>query len=473
MPDLHPLLAPLADPSPAVVADALRKVRFRDLKDPAVFDAVLRACADERAVDGATVQGADPFAAFFSEAPRSAATLAAIAADRLEKAGVPEDVSSAERLAAVLDGLTTAGPLGPVAAKILATTRWPDPVGAVRAVVPALCRHDVSLFQVLVALPSAAVHEICLLAASPFRPRLFQELLNHAPSQDDAVAAVVAAVGTGGAALDEAAAVTLLSTLAAWNRKETPRVAAALEPTFPLALAWRALDEEAARPTLAAAIADPARPLGDVGRFWPRVAEVLRAREPLAGYPVAGLLRATGADPGVVAALGVDDEVEVVLHEWVAGHAADVDRAWAAGLALLGAGRLGRSRATLEGLLGGGDPAEWPVFESPVVQALCALQPPLSGWVDACCSAARLDPSVIPDVSAAIGQLDDGAVARWAGAVLDLAEAAPRVIVRLSAKAVQDRPAGVEVDALEPLLGRLHPSAAERFERVRMVVRAG
>lgn len=468
MPDPHPLLSSLADPSPAVVADALRKVRFRDLKDPEVLGAVLACCADERPVEGTTANAPDPFAAFFDAAPKAAATIASIATERLEKAGIPEETASAERVAAVLHALPVAGPLGPAGARLLAQTKWPDPVAAVRAIVPALTRHDVPLFQVLVNLPSTILTEICGLAARPFRPRLFQELMNHSPSQDAAVAAVVAAVEGGEAGLDEGLAVTLLSTLVAWNRAEAPRVARALEPAHPLALAWRALDDPDARPLLREAI--ERGDLGDPGRFWPRLGEALRHREPLEGYPVATLLARTGTDPGVVAAWGVDDDVSAVLHAWVAALPSDPDRAWDAALQLAKADRLGTSRRLLESALTDG---ELPPFERGALTTLAALSPPLSGFVDACAAGVRREPDVLPDVVAACGALDDASVGRIADASLAVAEAAPRGVRRLSAKTVQEGPEGVPIDALDAWVDRLHPAARERFERVRSVVRAG
>jgi hypothetical protein len=484
-PPPNPLLSALRDDSPSVVAGALRKVRFRDIKDPDVLAAVLRSCADERQVPGATVEAADPFAAFFSTpeggavpggAGRAGATLAVIAAERLEKAGLPETTESAAQLAAVLDALPTAGALGPVAARLLAETRWPDATEAVRHIVPALCRHDVPLFQVLVKLPSTVLDTVCALAASPFRPRLFQELMNHSPSQDTAVAAVVAAVGAGTAGLDEVRAVTLVSTLVAWNRKEAAEVAALLEPSWPLLLAWRALDDASQRPALRERL--ERGELGDPGRFWPRVAEVLRHRETLPGYPVATFLRLTAEDPGVVAAVGVDDEVAAVLHTWVAdlseeGSPERVDRAWGAAVLLLGAERLDASRVHLERALQGGDPARWPAFDAPVLTALARAVPPLSGLVDLLATGVGSDPAVTSAVVEALAHLDDGAVARVVDRVLGLAESAPRVVERLSPKVVREAASGVDVDALEPLIGRCHAHTRDRFERARAVLRAG
>jgi hypothetical protein len=469
--DPSPLLAALSDPSPAVVAEALRRVRFRDLKDPAVLEAVFRCCADERAVAGAEVAARDPFAAFFSDTPREAATLAAIAAERLEKAGLPEETASAVRLASVLDALPAAGPLGAVGARLLGETRWPDPEAAVRALVPALCRHDVALFQVLVTMPSTVLDTVCALAAAPLRPRLLQELMNHAPSQDAAVRALVASVEAGAAGLDETLAVTAVSTLVAWNRKEAAGVAARLEADWPLLLAWRALDDAAERPRLHTAVAAGA--LGDPDRFWPRVAEVLRHREPLPGYPIAAFLRATGADHGVLSAVGVDDDAAEVLHDWVAALDVDPDRAWAAVEHLLAAGKLGRSRAPVESAIAGADPERWPPFDGPLLTALAAVSPPLAGLPELCRRAVALDATVVGAVVAALSGQPDAALRPIAVAALARAADAPRVTERVSARAVRERAEGVDVDALEPWLPRLDPDLRAAFEAHRSVVRAG
>ncbi len=470
-PGTHPLLSALNDPDPVAVAESLRKVRFRDLKDPAVLQAVFRSCADERAVAGAQVEARDPFAAFFSETPKEAATLAAIAAERLEKAGLPESTETAALLASVLDALPSAGPLGPVAAKLLGETKWPDVDAAVRLLVPPLSRHDVGLFQVLVKLPSSVLDTVCALAAAPFRPRLFQELMNHAPSQDAAVKALVASASAGTAELDEARAVTVVSTLTAWNRKEASTVARALEPAFPLLLAWRALDDVDARSRLAEAIATDA--LGDPARFWPRVAEVLRHREPLPGYPVAAFLRRVGADAGVLAALGVDDETAPVLHGWVERLADDPDRAWAAVGHLLAAGRLEPVRAEVERALGGADPERWPPIDAELLGALARVEPPLAGFADWCRRAVDQDGTVVGAIVAAAGALADDELRRIAVAVLAKAADAPRSTERLSAKAVREGPVGVDVDALEAWLPRLPDDLRATFESVRSVVRAG
>ncbi|MEQ1569165.1 MAG: hypothetical protein ABMA64_26250 [Myxococcota bacterium] len=444
----------LAAADPAARADAIRALRYRDLKDGATLRLALRAARDLTPVSAAGAPD-DPFANFFGADVGTTRTLADLAAERLQKTGLPPDAWDAA--AEVLEEPGPPGRLPAVLAAALAETRWTDPAAAVRALAPGLSAHDVPLFTAILALPSDLAPVWVELALSPLRPRLFQELLNHPPSRDAAVAEAERVSVAPDRAQGEVA--TVCTVLTAWGEPAAGRIALAHEARWPWLVAARAVDDPSARPALAEWLAgDPQAPPG----WWARVAELLGARDPLpedgpTGFSYAGWLRAAGDDHGLFGRWGVTSaEVAAVAVDWVR---AGGPRATVAGFALIAAGRHGPVASELD--------LSEVAWEADALDRLAAADPPLPGLLAALLDHLRADPSAVAPAASAVARL--GGAREAAEIVLAAAEAAPERVVSAGRGLEKVVRAGVDVEGAEPWID---PASSARFEAVRPVVRA-
>ncbi len=471
-PDSDALRNDLTAADPAVRAAAVGRVRFRDLKDPSVLAAVVRAATDPSPVPGARSATADPFAAFF-EARSEGATVGELAAERLSKAGVPETEATAELLARVLDEVPPGeGHTLPAAvARLLADSSWPDPVRAVELLVPALERHDQPLFEALVRLPSATWPTLCELATGGrVRPRLLQELMNHPPTHEPVVAALRAAVLEDRTVPDDDEAITVLATLGAWSEPCASELAAHLARRFPWAAAWGALEDPAQLPALSAWLAEGAPGLD---RVWARLAEALRNRDPVPGYPIALLLRASGSDLGVLGAWGLDAEpaVQEVLRDWVRAWREDPERAWAAAGRLVDAGAHGPVLEALGAAVT--DPAGELPWHAPLLERLARAVPEIPGLSEALLSGLERSPADYEEAVPALLACAHATCARAADLVLDAAARAPWEVTRVGPGAVREGPRDLDVTALAPVVARLaDPATTARHDALLPVVRA-
>ena len=473
--DPNALSTSLASPDPAVRAAAIHRARYRDLKDPQVLRALLLACTDATPAPGAQTTGSDPFAAFFSaHTGGRGATVGELAAERVQKAGIPEEEATARLLAEVLDATPVgAGHALPgLAARLFGESAWPDPVAATRILVPALDRHDVPLFEALVRLPSSTAAVFCELATEGrLRTRLFQELLNHPPTHDQAVGAATSAVLDGRTIPDETEAVTLLASLSAWSEPSIVEVARRLADPFPWAAAWGALDDpeqvEPLRGWLGAGAPG-------IERLWPRIAEAVRHRDGAPGYPIAALLRAAGGDAGVIAAWSLqgDPAVQEVLRAWVADPA-DPDRAWSAARLLVDARAHGPVVGSLAALLAERDPERFVPWDAGLLEALAKADPEIPGLGDALLAGLQMAPAGIEDAVPALLALSHATCRRAVEAVLAAAEAAPWETTPVGPATVREGPRDLDVSVLAPLLDRLgDPELVRRQDPLVPVIHA-
>jgi hypothetical protein len=439
--------AALTDASASARAAAIAQVRYKDLKDPAVLRRVLRACRDGAVVGGDALVG-DPFEAFFGAAGGAGRTVGDHAADRLEKTGLPPDRATVDLLAEALAEDGPPGRLPAVVAGALGETGWDDLDHAVRTLVPALDPFDQPLFQAIVRLPSTATPALIDLALRPLRPRLFQELMNHAPSREELVKAVVPAMEGA----DERALATVAAVLAAWSDPAAGKLARAHEGRHRWLLAIRAIDDPTARPELGAWLAGPR----EAPEGWlARVTEILRPRERLDGWPTAAWLRATGDDVSLAEAWGVDQPgVAEVLVERVR-QTGD----WAAILLLVGAQR---HAPILDRI----DPRSAPWSEA-ALTALAEADPPVPGLAEALLDHLRADPSDVASAAEALIRLGAGSAAT--DLVLDAAARAPERTAPAGRGLVRVFREGVDLEGLEPLVPA---DRADRYEELRPFVRA-
>ncbi|MCA9492075.1 MAG: hypothetical protein KC621_19215 [Myxococcales bacterium] len=472
--DPTPLPEALAHADPAVRAAAIARVRYRDLKDPTVLRALLLACADTTPAPGAQTSGSDPFAAFFS-ARAAGATVGELAAERVQRAGIPEDLATAELIAKVLDEVPAdqGHALPGLAAKLYGESSWPDPIAATRTLVPALDRHDTPLFEALVRLPSVTTPAMVELATEgKLRTRLLQELLNHPPTHDPAVKAATAAVLDGRTVPDDTDTVTLLATLSAWSAPSVVDVARHLLPRFPWASAWGALDDPDQVPALEAWLAAGAP---DIDRLWPRISEAVRHREATEGYPIAALLRAAGRDGGVIDAWNLQDDPGVieVLRGWVDAWGEDLDRAWMAARVLVGRGHHGPVVAALTGMLAEREPERFVPWDAGLLEALAKADPEVAGIGDAVLAGLTMAPAAAEDAVPALLALSHAACRRAVEAVLAAAEAAPWETTSVGPGTVREGPRDIDVSVLAPVLTRLaDPELDARQDRMAPVIHA-
>lgn len=457
------LLAGLAEPDPAARARALERVRFRDLRDPAVLRAVLRACRDPAEIPGRPASTEDPFAAFFGGG-RGLATVADAAAERLAKTGLPEDPGAVAVVADVLGEPGPAGRLPRAVAKALGETRFTDLVGAVERLVPALDPYDEPLFEAIARLPEEAWPTLAALATAPLRPRLLQELLNHAPAHALTVTAAEEAIASGRTVPDASATATLLGVLASWAEPAAARIARHLEDRHPFAIVWRAVDDAEARGPLRSWLAAgaPGAPPGVLAR----VADVLRQRECVAGFPVDALLRVLGEERGLVGAWGVDEDVAELLREWV--ERLPEDRAWNAVRLLARDGRHGAVLPAISAALG-----EVP-WDADLLDVLARAVPPVPGLAGTLVRRLAADPDAVAAAAGALEALGPEACRAAAEVVLSAAERAPVEVERVGKGTVRDRRRGVDVESLAPVVAAAgDPALAARLDAVMPVVRAG
>lgn len=458
-------LADLHDPDPNARITAIRGVRYRDLKDLAVLDAMARACRDETLViDGEASSAADPFAAFFDGRETTVGTtVGREAAERLSRAGVPGDPASVAVIARVLAEPGDAGELPAVVARALAETRWHDVDAAVRALVPPLCDRDRPLFEAIVALPSTVTATLAELAAAPVRLRLVQELLNHPPSRPVAVAALERAVCAPD--IDPAALSGAIGLLAAWGEPAVGRIAAVHGDRHPWTVAWWAAVDASAGERLAAWLGVTDTPADDP--LWAQVSEVLRQREIPDRFPLAAWLTASGADHGLCARYGVAGEgVAEVLQGWVA--AEPVDRAWSAAAALAAHGAHAPVLDALDALAVRGGLPDDPGS----LRALAAADPAIPGLGGAFVTSVRADPRALGDLCAAAAALPSDARRVVAEAVIALAEAADRRTAPHGKGIVREAPLGVDIEAAAPLVASLGDAGLTvRYDAVAPVIR--
>lgn len=459
----------LRDPDPDRRRTALGRVRFRDLKDPTVLRAVLDLCRDATPTGGASGTG-DPFAAFFTGA-ETGATVADVAAERLDRTGLPPDPASVETIRATLEADGPPGRLPSVVARALGDTRWVDLDGALRSLVPALDRYDEPLFAAIVALPSAAAPTLAYLAAHPLRLRLLQELLNHPPTRPIVVEAVEQAFRAYPPSRDEAAAV--LAVLAAWSDPAVARIASALADRFPWVVAWQALEDPRALPALSAWLADGPDPV-----VLGRVSEILRQRDLPDGFPLAAWLRAAGEEHGLARTFGVDDAVSEVLSDWVAAtadHGERPGRGWTA-VSLLARGRTLPARVAeqLPRLVAERHPERMAPWDRELLETLARAAPPVPGVAELLLSGLRARPEEAGVAVPALLAQDDALVRSAVLLLLERAEGAPVVVERAGRATVRERRDGIDTEALGPLVERLgDPALAARLDAVLPVVRAG
>lgn len=458
--------AALRDPDPVRRLAAIAAVRFRDLKDPAVLAAILDVCRDPTEAPGAPSTG-DPFGAFFTDRAVGA-TVGDLAAERLAKTGLPADPTSVETIRAALETDDAAGRLPSVIARALGETRWQDVPGALRALVPALDRHDEPLFQAIVALPSATIPILASLAAHPLRMRLLQELLNHPPARPVVVDAVEQAFRDHPPAEDQAAAV--LAVLSAWADPAVVRIAAGLADRFRWVVAWQALEDPTALPALEAWLADRPEPA-----LLARVSEVLRQRELPDGFPLAAWLHAAGAEHGLARTFGVDDAVAEVLGDWVRDLVDQVgppERGWTA--VSLVVGRHEPLLDTLAEAVAVRDP-EWSApWDRALLEVLARAAPPIDGVPELLLDGLRTNADQAAVAVPALLVLGDEVVRSAAVLLLDLAESADIGIDRLGRGTVREVRRGVDTEAVVPLVERIRdPALAARLGAVLPVVRAG
>ena len=454
----------LTDSDPDQRAAALRAIRYRDLKDPAVLEAVLKAARDRTPAGAGSA--ADPFAAFFGGDNAPAGTIAEIAAERIGQTGFPPDDGSLSLLARILAEGDDPGTLPQIAARALAETRWPEPEAAVRALVPAISDRDQPLFEAIVALPAAVTPALAEIAADPVRPRLFQELLNHPPSRPAVVAAVERSATERPP--DDATLAMILGVLAGWGEPAAARVAHTAAPRAPWAVAWAAVVDEGSGEALQRFIADGAP--GAPADLWPRTAEVLRQRGLPDGFPLGAWLTASGDLHGLCEPADLEREgVAEVLGAWVAALAEGdrPDRGWRAAALLATAGRHGPVLAPLQQALARGG-VSW---DEAILAPLAAATPRIPGLSDALIAHPQIgDPG--PAVEA-ISALGPEAIRAFVDRVIRAAEAAPRRCEPVGPDTVREAPAEVDVEAISSLVEALGDGPLQqRYDAVAPVVRA-
>lgn len=442
------LLTQLGAPEPGTRARGIASLRYRDLRDPDGLAHALACCRDLREVEGSAPRpGADPIASFFDPQDPSArpTRVADLAAARLEATGFPPDQASIAALAGAL-AQAPSGTLPQVAIGVLCEGGLDDLSGALRALIPPLVALDVPLYEVIARTPAEAWPLLAGLAAEPLAPRLWQELLNHAPAHAAAVEAVRDAVCSGRSQPTATEAATILGVLSAWGEHDAlSAVAEALQPRWPWAAAWWALSEDpgagAAAARLGAWLQAPTPAPEDLQA---RIAEAMVSLGPHPGFPLGPFLRWAEQDHGVLARWGAPDpDTQQVLRDWVRDLGVDPDRAWRAVQSLCEVGAHTPEVIEL-------DSPRLP-WSAGLLSALAQATPPVP-WL----RQGLLDqlPAHLTDLRPAVEalvHLGPGACTEALEIGLSVAEAAPLQAIPLPNDLVRIERVGVDVEALAAL----------------------
>lgn len=477
------LLQRLADPDPDSRTQAIREVRYRNLKDPELLAQILALCCDLATVAGQS-SSVDPFAAFFDGAPPGAIRVADVAAERLLATGLPTDNTTVETLASALRtrraGMRGGERLAEVIARSLGETRWDDVNTAVRSLFGALEPYDVPLFHAITLLPQDSIGVLIERAISPARPRLMQELMNHEPSRPRVISAIRAAAPDA-----TAEDVSILAPLlASWGDSSLAGLCEIWAVRFPWVCAWAAVEDPAAGEALTRWLADGA-PGAPVDLF-PRVSDVLRRRGLPPVFPLGAWLRAAGDDLGLLddpsVEAVIDDEIVGLLRLWIDALPASKDSAITArGWRAVGAlARTQRHTAALPSIVSALERTEEASsWDAPLMSALAGASPAVPGFERALVTAIRSEPALAFDALSALLVLDERGEARGllrevAEIVLSAAEAAEIEEIRIGKATVRRQRVGITPEKIRPLIDRIaDPLLSVRLEGVSAVVGPG
>jgi len=455
----------LSAATPQARVAAIEALRFVHLKQPDTLGRLLDLCADD--APAKEVESDDPFAAFFQGAAvKETRTVGDEAVARIDRAGLPRDAWVA--LAEALQRHPSCRRLQEAAARWASETRWVDEVAALEALVPPLQAADVPLLAIVAAASPDGRDVLTRHALRPWHARTVQELLNHNGAHHGTVEAIEEGLEEGWLVPDANQAMLLLGLLAGWESDAAPRVAASLIARLPWAVAYQAIDDANARPGLLQWLdAEHPAPAG----LGARVAEVLRQRPRIEGWPLARWVDRFGLGSETFDSWGLDDDAAEVLRGRLDGLLSDDEatrlEAWnAAGLLVL-EGRHEPNLAQLEAAV----IRELP-WDAGFVARLAAGRPRLPGLGAAMAQQIEAHGDPEPALSAA-HDLDDDALAPVVDALLRYAASQPTVQKPAGPGLVRTQREGIDTDALGRLVDRVStPERRQQLAAVEPVVGA-
>ncbi len=466
----------LAQESVRERAAALAELSRAELDNPAVLAAVMNIAGDEREVPSrhAPKTAVDPFSSFFAggitgdEAPATAYTIADFASDKVMELGFVGTNEAALAIAGALKDEPVSEKLGGCAARLLGVIQWVDEEAAVRAILPALLKADLTLFEALPGLKSDGLKAAVGLALHPYARRAVNELLNHPVAGELCYKAIKKVLMTGSLDPSEVEAMELLGLLSGWTGV-AKGPAKKLAQKWPWAVGFQAFDDPDAGPVFGEWLqSNPEAP--------PELASMLEramlSRPGIENFPLVTFLEWGDGGCAVIKRWKWGTQCAPLLQRWVqqwwqTGERSE--RAWEAILLLLQVGEHGPVNEAITGSFSADGDRAVP-WDKKFFKLMAEASPPVEGLLGGLDTLGRANPKRIGEVAPALiiaAGVDTDSMRDFAEAMLSMAEAsewenraARKGIVHLVKK-------DVDVQGLQPVIDAIEdPALTARLDEV-------